>query len=422
VLVRKRIALLPDAGPRGLRDDEGVAQTVDLENASAVRKALDIADSLGVLTVYLDARDAAVPGSAAIHALRLELRRLHHVVRTTWVADERRAGEHLAEVERRVDAAVLSGEARNLALFVALGSGTSFAVEPAGTVPTRAFLGVRADVRPLCLAVQAAKAAGVVIVSPEGARAFEWVPGELREIWSDRMPELEGRDLVGPSHAHPHGLPGTAPGFEVGQQRDLFERRLDDEYARFITAAGAAVAALAVDRGWEDVALNGDEDLCSAFSRGAPSAVALEIVPIPHLEQWRSTGQLALLVTPWIEGAREKRAEQLLRQLEDEAGPGGHATIGLGETLTALADGRVRRLVVHAEKPIVGRSSPDGVLAAPGDIPPGTSESALVDDVQLADSMIARALDTGAEVIVVPAATAAGTLLEELDVAALTRW
>ena len=246
---------------------------------------------------------------------------------------------------------------------------------------------------------------------------LEWAPGSLTEVWSEALPELEEPDLVGPAHAHPRGQPGSAPGFRVSQQRDLFETRMRGELEKLLVGAGRKIAELAAEHGWRELALAGDERLTAALARGLPSGAPVEIAPVPRLEQWRSAGELAPLVAPAIAAVRERRETALVRRVLDAVG--GRGATGLRATLAALAEGRVDTLLVAADHPIVGRSSASGTLAAPGEVPPGTSAAELVDDSMLADAMIGRALDTDAAVVVL---SPGPTELLGDDVAALLRY
>ena len=383
-----------------------------------VKEALSLADPLGVLSVYLSARDAATPDNTAVRGLEVELGRVGRLIDTSWTTGAGPAHAALAAIEQHVRGAILSGGARDLALFAALGLGQVVVIEPSGTVPTRATLGRRADVRPLCVALDEAHPAGVALVSAEGVRVLEWAPGSLTDVWSETLPELEEPDLVGPAHAHPRGQPGSAPGPRVAQQRDLFETRMRGELEKLLVGAGRKIAELAAERDWHEVALAGNERLTSALARGLPSGASVEIAPVPRLEQWRSDGELAPLVAPAVAGVRERRQTSLVTRVLDAVG--GRGATGLRETLAALAEGRVDTLLVAADRPIVGRSTVSGTLAAPGEVPPGTGAAELVEDTMLADAMIGQALDTGASVVVLSPGPA--QLLGDDQVAALLRY
>jgi Bacterial archaeo-eukaryotic release factor family 10 len=395
-----------------------IAHAVGSVNARLVHEVLGLSDSLGVLSVYLGARDAATPGNVAMQELEVELGRIGRLVDRSWTTDPRLAHAALSDIEQHVRGAARSGEARDLALFAPLGRGELVVLAPGGTLPTRATLGSRADVRPLLLALEEARPAGVALLSADGVRVLEWTPGSLADVWSVALPELEERDLVGPAHAHPRGQPGSAPGFKVAQQRDLFERRIRSELEKLLVDAGRKIAELASEHDWRELALAGDDRLTAALARGLPSGTSAEIAPIPHLEQWRTPGELARLVTPAIAGARERRATSLVRRVLDDVG--GRGVLGVSETLAALAEARVDTLLVAADRPVVGRSSPSGILAAPGEVPAGTRAAELVDDPMLADAMIGRAHDTGATVVVLPPSPAQH--LGDDAVAALLRY
>jgi hypothetical protein len=367
-------------------------------DSDPVRHALSLRDPFGVLSVYVGARDAAIPGNAPMHALLVELDRVHGLVDGSSTTDRGRARAALAVVEQHVRWATLHDETRDLAIFAAPARGEVQVFQPGSRVPTRAGFGPRADVRPLCQALDAARPEGLAVFSREGLALYEWRAGALAEIWSERAPELEEHPLVGPAHAHPRGRPDTAPGFSVAQQRDLYERRMRDEMRRFLVEAGHTVAELAREHEWRTLALAGDNRLTSALARGIPSSTHVELTLVARLERWRGPGELASLVAPTFDNARERRTVNLVRQVLE--GSDGRAALGLRETLAALQDARVETLLVAGDRAIAGRSSPSGLLAAPGDVPYGATEEELTDEPMLADSMIDRALATGASVVV----------------------
>lgn len=397
-----------------------MTRTANLPGTEAVRQALELADPLGVLSVYVGAREASTPRSTALREVEVELGRVRRLVESSGTTGAEAAHAALDDVEQRVRGMTLSGQAQNLVLFAGLGQGERVTVEPPGEVPTRASFGPRADVRPLLVALDEGRPAGVALASADGVRVLEWTPGDLTEIWAEELPELEEADLVGPAHAHPRGAPGAAPGFLVGQQRDLYETRMRSELERLLLAAAKRIAELARERGWSELAVAGEDRLTTVLARGLPKDAPVEVVPLPPLERWRSDGELAQRVGPGIAGAREQRAGSRTRSALVDAKGAGRAAIGLRETIAALGDARVETLLVVAERPIAGRSSTAGVPAAPDDVPAWTAEADLADDTMLADAMIARALDTGATVVVLP--ERAGDVLDGEDVAALLRY
>jgi hypothetical protein len=101
---------------------------------------------------------------------------------------------------------------------------------------TRVTLAERACVRPLARALEAGRPAGLALVSDEGLRLLEWRLGEVEELRVVPFvkPGEERRELRGPAHAHPKATPHAEPGVRTGQQRDLFERRTEEELGRFL--------------------------------------------------------------------------------------------------------------------------------------------------------------------------------------------
>jgi hypothetical protein len=374
-----------------------------------------------VLSVYVDARDASTPGNTALREVEVELGRVRRLVEASWTSGRADARAALDDAEQRVRGNHLSARARNLALFVAVGRGETIAVEPLGAVPTRATFGPHADIRPLLRALDEARPAGVALVSAEGVRVLEWTPGKLTDVWAEELPELEEKELVGPAHAHLRGAPGAAPGYLVAQQRDLYESRIRSELERLLVRAAKHIARLAHERGWRELAVAGDSGLTASFARGLPNDAQAEIALVARLEQWRSTGELAQRVAPTIAAVRMGRAASKAEAALGAAEGAGRVARGLRETLRALGEGRVDTLLMAAERRIEGRSSASGRLAAPSEVPLGVTDAQEADDPMLADAIVARALETGAAIVLLPPAADDGVLGDD-DVAALLRY
>jgi len=301
-------------------------------------------------------------------------------------------------------------------LFAGLGDGTSHRQPLLSTGASRTSLGPRPDVRQMCRALHMARPVGVAMLDGKGIRVLEW-PGELDVVWADALPELEEPDLVGPAHGHVRDLPGAAPGFTVSQQRDLFERRMESEYERLLTRAGRRVSELVAERAWDELVVAGSGEwpgvLVSALASRVP-----DVILLPHLERWRSPGQLAREIGPVAAARRELREASLVQGLRDEARLG---SVGLAPVLEALREARVETLLLPEERVLRGLSSADAtVLAESGALPLGIDPGEVVEDEMLADAMIARAVDTGADVVVLSGAGVAA--LGELEAAAILRW
>jgi Bacterial archaeo-eukaryotic release factor family 10 len=370
-------------------------------------------DPVGVLSVYVDAGHAAFP-DASIETVRTELKR---VVTALGKTHGREVAGVAANAEREIAAALERPGRQTFVLFTGLGQNSSVkeSLPPLGL--SRVTLGPRADVRQLCRGLQAARPAGAVLLDGRHVRVLKWIPGALDEVWAEVMPELEGSDLLGPAHAHVHGVPGTAPGFKASQQRDLYERRLHDESRRFLASTGPRLSELAAEHGWKEIVVAGDGEwadaLTTALGPGAP-----DVILAPRMEQWRSLGQLADDVGELITNHRAGRETTLVRRIREEARLG---SVGLHPVVEALCEGRVDSLLIPAEGAIRGWSSADASVLSPSRVlPPGLDADDVIEDEMLADAMIARAFASGADVVALSAAGAGA--LGDLGVGAILRW
>jgi hypothetical protein len=370
-------------------------------------------DAVGVLTVYVDGREAATPSHVAVREVRVGLDRL---VKALAKSHGKTIARHAAVVRREVDQALDEPTGESFALFGGLEDGARHRQPLLSAGTSRISLGPRPDVRQMCRALQMAQPLGVALLDGKGARVLEW-RGELDELWADALPELEEPNLVGPAHGHVRDLPGAAPGLTVSRQGDLFERRMAGEYERFLVAAGRRVSDLAAERGWTELVVAGDGEWPGALISSAASP-ALDVMVLPHLELWRSDGQLAREIGRVAAGRRELHQANLVERSRDEARLGG---VGLAPVLEALGEARVKTLLLPEEGVIRGLSSADfSVLTETGAVPPGIDPDAVVADEMLADAMIARAFDTGADVVVLSGAGARA--LDGLGAAAVLRW
>lgn len=143
-------------------------------------------------------------------------------------------------------------------------------------------------------------------------------------------------------------------------------------------------------------------------------------MPASRLERWRSDGELARELAPVIAAARESARGAALASARDAALRGGAGALGVQDTLQALAEGRVRLLLLPATAPITGQCGSDGAVYPPSVSPPGIDPAELTDDTQLADLLLRNAVAQGADVVVLSGADE--TELGRDEVAALLRW
>jgi hypothetical protein len=152
-------------------------------------------------------------------------------------------------------------------------------------------------------------AAGVMLVSAEGATIAEWHP---RRVEEGQMLELElseaaEHELVGPSYSHPRGSGETASATHSGAQRDLWERRVENHRMRFARSAAAAAARAAERRGWDVVLVLGDPrragPACDELRRRGIEAIRSALVL-----DWLRPAALATRLAPEVERARAELA------------------------------------------------------------------------------------------------------------------
>jgi hypothetical protein len=145
---------------------------------------------------------------------------------------------------------------------------------------------------------------GVLLVSADEATIGEWQPRRVEELHKLELPVTEAaeHELVGPSYSHPRGSGEKATASRSSNQRDLWERRLDEHRVRFSRSAAASAARIAKSRGWEAVLVLGDP------RRAVPACDELEraqvrAVPVDSVLDWMRPAALAKRLAPVAEQA-----------------------------------------------------------------------------------------------------------------------
>jgi hypothetical protein len=148
-------------------------------------------------------------------------------------------------------------------------------------------------------------AAGVMLVSAEGATIAEWHPRKVEEIRKLELAptEAEEHELHGPSYSHPRGSTEKASAARSSAQRDLWERRVEARRGRFARTAAADVAKAARKRGWDVVLVLGDPrravPACEELRRRGVAAFRSELVL-----DWLRPAALADRLAPEVARAR----------------------------------------------------------------------------------------------------------------------
>jgi len=143
---------------------------------------------------------------------------------------------------------------------------------------------------------------GVLIVSAEGATIAEWHPRRVEEVRKLELPVTEAveHELGGSSYSHPRGSAERATAARSSNQRDLWERRLDEHRIRFTRSAADDAARIARRRAWRAVLVLGDprraKPACEQLARAGVRAVPIDVVL-----DWMRPAALARRLAPEVE-------------------------------------------------------------------------------------------------------------------------
>jgi phosphoserine phosphatase len=311
-------------------DDRDV--TVDehtIEAVSALR------DELAVLSVYVDARDPEV--RSGLDRVRADARAL-----------DRALESRLDQLEGELDRLVQPREqGLGRALFAGVRSGSLVRVASPVPFVNDVRIDERAVVLPLLEVAEAARPAGVVLVTADSVRVLEWTPGVTEELGRDELDlrTEEWRDMRGPAPAHPKEAAQAATATRSGQQRDLFEQRLEEHRARFLLEAAAGVAAAARARGWDVVLIAGDPRHTAGPARQLSRNGRRTVTTDEQLE-WLGSAELASRAAGTFAHERESAQRELVERIRDAALSGGRGVLGADDCATTARAGRVERLVV----------------------------------------------------------------------------
>jgi hypothetical protein len=396
---------------------------VTMTAQDVLTEVLALEDPLGALSVYvgvLPEQESAPQPAWAIelrHALDEALAGLERA------RDSQRAAalrERLEELGDELDLLVSPQQSgRGRALFAGLSGGPAIRVSLKEPFPASATVADGPVVRPLAAALEAGRPAGLLLVTEEALRVCEWSLGDVEELRSIPLVDPgDRRELLGPSASHPRTAPQAGGGFRAGQQRDLYERRVEEAQTRFLAHLNA-VTGLARERGWSDVVAAGNQELAQALIEPARQA-GLEVVLEPRELDWLSFASLAGEVAPTLEEHRVRRQLASLERVRSEAGAGGRGAVGLADTLAALSEGRVEELLLPATRELRGARAPDGRLFPPDVVPAGVAPGELRPESLLAERMIRQALASGARVSLLRGEAESALAADEA--AALLRW
>jgi peptide subunit release factor 1 (eRF1) len=235
---------------------------------------------------------------------------------------------------------------------------------------------------------------GVLAVSAERVRLYEWALGSLSDVqdWEAVLFMPDWRERKAQSSPDPARVQGPS-----SSGHDQFDQRLDANRERFLEQVGGLVGQEADARRWRRVLTFGDAHQVDEVRQGVKDRVPVELADDADLISENDRGSLLERVEAAVRRDNRRREVELVGAAIDAANtPNGRGATGLAEIEQSLTQGRVRHLLFDAE------SSERDVL-------------------ELEDDLVEAALRTSAEVTPVEG-EAAEMLRDHGGVAALLRY
>ena len=175
-------------------------------------------------------------------------------------------------------------------------------------------------------------------------------------------------------------------------------------------------------RPFDRLLIGGPDEARAAFVAVLPRSLRTRVAGTFGAELFLSEYEIVERVRA-VEEASEREAERrLVSDILDAAGSGALATVGWDDTLQALGEGRVHKLVVATERPVRGSACPAGDFASIEKLSQCPVCGQLLQHVpDLAEWAVERALETDAMIETVHQ-DAEAALAEEAGIAAVLRY
>lgn len=375
----------------GVRELRGV-----VESLAALR------DRAGVLSITFGIE----PGAASRRIPVWEIELDNHLVElrqdgVTARALQRRRDEVSRRLTGLLDPAATG---RGRALYMALESGTESEVTLQERLPTAVRIGPAAHLLPLLLVLDRGAPAGLVSASRDAVSVLESELGHVRHVASIDLEPWVGDwwlEMKGPARANP------LRGQQVVSHRDRTVRRMAAAYRRALDHAAVELQSLARQRSWTRAVLAGDHRTVDLLQEGLRRVGVVTTTTAANLEGLRHE-----LAVERLEHELELLDARERARITADVLSAGAGVRGLVSVLAALAEARVDRLLIDADRGFPGVVRPGELLAAARE---GENE------VDLTDLLVARALATGAKVT--PLRGEAADVLGPCDgIAARLRW
>jgi len=377
-------------------------------------------DPFGVLSIYVDADPSEKTRERPTWQLVIknELDALRERINTE-ASRERRTAFFARLDDLAPDFAWLldpKTKGRGRALWAAIGNASVERLSVQLPFPNRVTLEETAHVRPLLTMLDDAQPVGVLLVSKSGARLAEWKLGRVEELarWAFAADADEWRMMKYVS--------GATPAQVTTSLTDKLKKRLGVHRRRFFEPVAEAVEDLAHARHWGRLLLAGDPRITEEFAQALPVADSRrQLLFTERLLDDLDGPALSEAIIGEIAKAKRQAELDLVLRARDAALAGGAGSLGLADTLAALMEGRVYRLLLDSGREWSGAVAPDGRLLDSGEKPPDVRADQLTPEPFLAERMIEQAIRTSASVVPVEG-KAAAALADADGVAAILRW
>jgi peptide subunit release factor 1 (eRF1) len=189
-----------------------------------------------------------------------------------------------------------------------------------------------------------------------------------------------------------------------GWSQRRFQQRADERREAFVRTVVKEVQQALAGADVEMLILAGDDQI-NAMMRDALHPTIQELIIGTVAVDIRATDhELIEASLPVVTQAEREHETATVGRVENGAGPGGGATVGAVDTLTALQAGQVMILVMNDDFSGSGWADYTYPMFGAGDPPaehPGGGDAANIVPVSLAEELVRLALRTGAEIEVV---------------------
>jgi hypothetical protein len=189
-----------------------------------------------------------------------------------------------------------------------------------------------------------------------------------------------------------------------GWSQRRYQMRADERVEAFARTVAEKTKEVMQESGAEHLVLVGDEQSTSLLQADLHPTVQSRIAGVTKVDRLENDPQVISAALPVIEEAERRAEAQAVGQLENGAGPGGGAVVGVEATLAALQAQQVMTLVMNDDFSAAGWADFSlpiyGVGEPPGEHPAGGDTSAIVRE-RLDDELVRLALLEDAEIEII---------------------